>query len=115
MHMLHGIFEWVEMVVDATAALVMIWAFVMATIGFVRGSFSGAPAERIRALQLERCGLGMKLVFALELLIISDLLHTIVSRSLEDLMVVGALVVIRTVIAFFLDREMQEISSHLAE
>jgi uncharacterized membrane protein len=115
MHMLHSVFEWIEVVVDTTAALVMVWAFGMAVFGFVRGSFRATPAEQIRELQLVRCGLGMKLVFALELLIISDLLHTIVSRSMDDLISVAALVVIRTVIAFFLDREMREMSAHLSD
>ena len=62
-----------------------------------------------------RCDLGVKLVFALELLIILDLLHTVVSRSLDDLLTVGALVLIRTIIAFFLNREIQEVGAELSD
>ncbi len=53
----------------------------------------------------------MKLVFALELMIISDLFHTIISRSVDDLILVGGLVVIRTAISYFLNKEIQEVSS----
>ena len=71
--------------------------------------------ERIRSLQRVRCSLGAKLVFALELMIISDLLHTIVSQSMEDLIMVGALVAIRTAISFFLNKEIEEIHMTLSE
>jgi len=62
-----------------------------------------------------RCGLGVKLVFALELMIISDLFHTIISRSVDDLILVGGLVVIRTAISYFLNKEIQEVNSDLVQ
>ncbi len=52
-------------------------------------------------------------MFALELMIISDLFHTIISRSVDDLILVGGLVVIRTAISYFLNKEIQEVSSDL--
>jgi uncharacterized membrane protein len=57
----------------------------------------------------------VKLVFALELLIISDLLHSLVSRSLDDMAIVGALVLIRTVISYFLNKEILEVSNKMSE
>jgi uncharacterized membrane protein len=66
-------------------------------------------------MQAARCGLGVKLVFALELMIISDLFHTIISRSVDDMILVGGLVVIRTVIAYFLNKEITEVSAELAQ
>jgi uncharacterized membrane protein len=48
-------------------------------------------------------------------MIISDLLQSIVSRSMEDLLMVGALVVIRTVISFFLNKEIEEIHATISE
>lgn len=115
MNMLHTAFEWAELIVDTTAAIVMVWGFAVAVFGFIQTSLRNVAAERIRGLQMVRCGLGVKLVFALELLIISDLLHTIVSRSMDDLLAVGALVVIRTVIAYFLGKEIEEVSAGVLE
>jgi uncharacterized membrane protein len=66
-------------------------------------------------LQVVRCELGVRLVFALELLIIADLLHTVISRSVDDLILVGGLVVIRTVIAYFLNKEIEEVGAQLAK
>ncbi len=62
-----------------------------------------------------RCGLGVKLVFALELMITSDLFHTIISRSVDDLILAGGLVDIRTAISYLLNKEIQEVSSDLVQ
>jgi len=102
MHEVELILEWLAVAIDLVGALIIIWAFVTSVVGLVRGSIIGGDAHsRIRNLQVVRCGLGVKLVFALELMIISDLLHTIISRSVDDLILVGGLVVIRTAISYF--------------
>ena len=112
-HTIHLIVEWLALAVDVVASVIMVWAFLESVFAFVKASFGGAPAERMRQLQIARCGLGMKLVFALELLIISDLLHTVVSRTMDDLLFLAALVIIRTIVAFFLNREIQEIEAEI--
>ena len=115
MHLLHSIFEWIELVIDLSAALIMVLAFVVAMVSYFRILLGSAQTERIIQLQKVRCALGVKLVFALELLIISDLLHTIVSRSLDDMLIVGALVAIRTAISYFLNQEIEQISAGLTD
>ena len=116
MHEIHLVLEWLAVAIDLTGAIIMVWAFVGAVLGLVRGSIRADDApSRIRNMQVVRCGLGVKLVFALELMIISDLFVTIISRSIDDLILVGGLVVIRTVISFFLNKEIQEVSAELAQ
>jgi uncharacterized membrane protein len=114
MHLLHTVFEWLEIIIDVSAAIVMVLAFATAMFSFVQIAFRAERVERIRKLQIVRCDLGVKLVFALELLIISDLLVTIVSRSLDDMIIVGALVLIRTVIAYFLNKEIEDVSAGIS-
>ena len=116
MHEIHLVLEWLAVIIDLTAVLIMIWAFVAAVVGLVRGSISAGDAHsRILNMQAARCGLGVKLVFALELMIISDLFHTIITRSVDDMILVGGLVVIRTAIAYFINKEIQEVSAELAQ
>ena len=116
MHEIHLIVEWIAVAIDLTASLIMVVAFIIAVVGLVRGGFSAGNAHgRIRNLQVVRCELGVKLVFALEMLIIADLLHTVISRSVDDLILVGGLVVIRTVIAYFLNKEIEEVGAQLAK
>ena len=52
--------------------------------------------------------LGRYILAALELLIVSDIIHTALSLELADLVFLGLLVLIRSVISFFLDREMRD-------
>ncbi len=57
-----------------------------------------------------RLDLGQLILLSLEVLIVSDILHSIAHRSLEDLGVLGAIVVIRILLAYFLDRELERLS-----
>ena len=114
MHLMENIFEWLALVIDVSAAIIMVLAFVVAVFTYFRSLISKNRNNFLTQMQLMRCELGVKLVFALELLIISDLLHTMVSRSLEDMALVGALVVIRTVISYFVNREIADIHAEIS-
>lgn len=108
--------EWLAVAIDLTGSLIMIWAFAAAVVSVLLSYFrSGDARSRIRDMQIARCGLGMKLVFALELMIVSDLLQTIISRSIDDLIFLGGLVVIRTTIAYFLNQEIKDVEAELAQ
>ena len=116
MHQVHIVMEWLATVIDLTGSLIMVWAFVTSVVAVVSSMIRGGEAQsRFRDLQIARCELGTKLVFALELMIVSDLLQTIISRSIDDLIFLGGLVVIRTTIAYFLNREIQEVHAALAQ
>ncbi len=104
-HLIHTTVEWAALAVDVVASAIMIWAFLTSVYAFVAALFVGVSVAQTRQFQITRCGLGIKLVFALELLIISDLLQTVVSRTMDDLLFLAALVLIRTIVAFFLNRE----------
>ena len=116
MHAIQLVVEWIAVAIDLTASLIMVSGFVMSIVGLVRGSFGAGNAHsRIQNLQVVRCELGVRLVFALGLLIIADLLHTVISRSVDDLILVGGLVVIRTVIAYFLNKEIEAVGAQMAK
>lgn len=115
MHQVHVIMEWLAIAIDITGSLIMVWAFVVSVASVVGSAFRGGePRRRFLDIQIARCELGTKLVFALELMIVSDLLQTIISRSIDDLIFLGGLVVIRTTISYFLSREIQEVHDELA-
>ena len=113
MQHIHLALEWAANIIELTAAAVMIWAFV-ASMWSVGTSSLKSSDNRIRSMQVARCELGSKLVFALELLIVSDLIHTVVSHSMEDLVFLGLLVAIRTITAYFLHREIRDFETELA-
>lgn len=111
--LVHEAMTWTAILIDGVASVIMVFAFVVALVSFVRGYIGQASLDRIRQIQVVRCEFGIKLTFALELMIVSDLLHTIVSRTLDDLIFLGALVAIRTLIAYFLSREIQEVEAEI--
>lgn len=51
-----------------------------------------------------------KILFGLEILIIADLIETLRKPILEELLIVGAIVIIRTLLGYFLSKEAEETS-----
>jgi uncharacterized membrane protein len=49
-----------------------------------------------------------KILFGLELLIVGDVLGTVAKPTINDLLIVGAIVLIRTVLGYFLSKEVKE-------
>ena len=108
-----GFLEWLVIGVDLVAVAVMGLGFVMALFKFAPTIVQG-PSEAIQEIQMIRCNLGTYLVFALELMIVSDLIQSVLSHKLEDLYFLGALVAIRTLITYFLNKEIQELTHEQA-
>ena len=99
--------------VDLVGIVILLYAAVLAIAGFTRAEVARFTGRVFDSDQV-RCDLGGRILFALELMIASDIIQTVVSRTMDDLIFLGILVVIRWVISFFLGRELQEIR-HKAE
>ena len=69
--------------------------------------------ERVRKTNRERIELGRYILAGLELFIVSDLIHTVISLAFSDLLFLGLPVVIRSIISFFLDRELGQVKKEL--
>lgn len=104
---------WLELI----ATVVEVFALVILLSGLLRFTYYYFAAEfRIRQqrqsaerLDAGRVVLSRYILAALEVFIVSDIIRTVLFPTLESLAVLGALVAIRSVISFFLDREMREI------
>jgi uncharacterized membrane protein len=55
-----------------------------------------------------RLNLTNKIVFGLEFFIAADILTTLIAPSADELILLGAVVVIRTVLGYFLEKEAEE-------
>ena len=66
-----------------------------------------ACAHEIRHLRLE---LSSYIILAIEFMIVSDIINTVLFKTMEDLYYLVGLVVIRTAISFFLGKELNEIA-----
>jgi len=101
--------EMVADIVDAAVILLLAGGLCFLIVQCFRTWQRGATPEAI-FVKL-RLNLGQLILLALEVLIVSDILHSIAHRSLEDLAVLGAIVLIRILLAYFLDRELERISA----
>ena len=64
--------------------------------------------ECTEQIQTARRALGGYILVALEFMIVSDVIASVLSRSLDSLASLGAIVVLRTAMGFFLERELDE-------
>ncbi|MEX0955495.1 MAG: DUF1622 domain-containing protein [Rhizobiaceae bacterium] len=71
--------------------------------------FSGSGDRRLERQNLARLELGRYILAGLELLIVADVIHTALTFDLDSILFLGALVLIRSVISFFLDREIAQL------
>lgn len=99
----------VSMVVVLYGTLVSFLSFLKNEIMRISGKFS---YQRIRVL---RADLGTYLLFGLEILIASDVLKTIIEPSFMELGILAGIVVLRTVLSIFLNREINEIEKDRRE
>jgi uncharacterized membrane protein len=105
--------EWVSSGIDLASIAIMLVGSVRFILGFVRAETAGEAAERLKRIDRHRMELGRYILAALELLIVSDIIHTALSLQLADLLFLAALVLIRSLISFFLNREIREIRGEM--
>ena len=103
------VLEHVAVVIDLIGVAIILYGFVVSLFAFLAGE-----ARRLRhggsilACHKVRLELGAYILLGIEFMIASDIIHTVLSRELNDLIFVAALVAIRTAISFFLGRELAE-------
>jgi uncharacterized membrane protein len=101
-----GVMDHVAQGFEALGAAVLVigivWAFVLAAVAWRR---SGQAAKGYLAL---RTAFGGTLLLGLEILVAADLVRTIaVAPTLDNVLVLGLIVLIRTVLSFSLETEIE--------
>ncbi|MCH8347939.1 MAG: DUF1622 domain-containing protein [Proteobacteria bacterium] len=67
-----------------------------------------ACARELRHLRLQ---LGSYIVLAIEFMIVSDIINTVLTKTMEDLYYLIGLIIARTAISYFLGKELTEIEA----
>ncbi len=107
--------EWVSAGIDLCAVLLLVVGALRFVLGVARSEVAREDQARVRGMNRQRMELGRYILAALELLIVSDIIHTAVTLAVADLVFLGLLVVIRSLISYFLDRELGELRRQLGE
>lgn len=117
---LHGQFGWLISILEWVAALIEMAAIALLILGAARFILGVILAElhrdgpeRVQRTNRKRIELGRYILAGLELFIVADIIRTALSLALADLLFLGLLVVIRSIISYFLDRELKELKKEL--
>lgn len=105
--------EYLVVAIDIFGCLILLIGALRFVVGFVRAELSGDAKSRVMGVNRERVELGRYILAGLELLIVSDITHTALSLAMADLVFLGVLVVIRSLISYFLDRELDQVKKEL--
>jgi len=108
--------EFVEGPLEFAAEIIDLIGIAILLIAAVRFLFQYARLEFARFRGIEcvfqirdmRLRLGSYILLALEFMIISDVIHSGLNRTLDDFLILGILVLIRSAISFFLSLDLKD-------
>ena len=99
--------ELVSALILVIGAAIFIWTVAQGVL---------SPAISVTtALKRGRLKLGTYILAALEFLIVADILFTIVHRTLDDVIVLAIVAGVRTVVSYFLGKEIEALSQEDSE
>lgn len=96
--------------INLMGVVIVVWGFIVASLDFIHLKLRPQDAPDFLTLTNKiRAVLGTYILLGLEFMIAADLIHTFVQPSQDDLIILATIVGIRTVISYFLGREVQEV------
>ena len=92
---------------EIAAALVIGGAVIRGIITYIKQLFSQRK-QHVDSTEVIRLQLGRVLALGLEFTVASDILRTAVAPTRQDILNLGAIVLLRTLLNYFLEREIRE-------
>jgi uncharacterized membrane protein len=100
--------EGLSLAIEIIAVVILVVGAVRFLTYAVTGLFHHGQGAS-QTLQTARLHLGVYILAALEFLIVADIIYTIVNRTLTDVITLAVVAAVRTVISWFLGREIEHI------
>lgn len=102
-------FEILVIILDLLCVFVLLWGIVVAIKDFFL-SERKRPSRKnaVKEITSIRSFLGSYILLSLEILIAADIIDSIVNPSLQDLVILGFIVIIRTILSYFLHKEIED-------
>ncbi|TMU54488.1 DUF1622 domain-containing protein [Flagellimonas algicola] len=111
---IRGFFLLVGEIIDIVGIIILLFGFTKILFKYLFTEFVKSPFKTsIKGLQKIRCQIGIYILLALDFLIASDIIHTIMEITQKQLLELAIMIVLRTGIGFFLGKEIEEL--HIAE
>jgi uncharacterized membrane protein len=104
-----GVLESIAGGVGVIGVVVILWGVVIAAVATIRVEVANLRHQQLPKVRVRlRQQLGSSLLLGLEFLIAADVVRTVVQPTLEEVAILGGIVAIRTVISYFLHKEMAD-------
>jgi len=107
MELLDWVVRVIYLSISVLGALVVIWVVLEAMMRFLRAKSGTRVPDQIREHKTIRQQLGAHLLLGLEIFIAADIISSVVSPSWDKVGILAAIVAIRTVLSYFLRREVR--------
>lgn len=104
----HNLINSISFALNIIGALITIWGIVVSLFAFLKKELL-SRGEVIQLNEAIRVRLGSYLVLALEFFIAGDIVKTIITPTWQSLGILGAIVVIRTILSYFLTKDIKKI------
>lgn len=110
MEQVETVLETIAVAVDLVGIAILVFAALKFVVHFLGFEISRAQGlECVEGIRNLRLGLGSYILLSLEFIIISDVIQTAISRSVDDFLALGLIVIIRIALSFFLGRELDDV------
>ncbi|MEG0238012.1 MAG: DUF1622 domain-containing protein [Clostridium sp.] len=110
------ILEILIFILDSLSIIVIAWGVAIAFLAFIKSEFSSKNrSDVINKNNLIKNRLGSYILFGLEILICADIIESILNPSVKDMVLLASIVVIRTFISYFLNKEMESMNKSKGE
>lgn len=100
-------FEYIAALISIISILILIRGLYVAGVEYLKAEFDKS-SSKIERVSHVRSTLGIYVLLSLEVVIAADIIESIIHPTIEDILKLGLLVVIRTVISVFLKKEISE-------
>ncbi|MEP6647061.1 MAG: DUF1622 domain-containing protein [Saprospiraceae bacterium] len=107
---LHELYKQIVIVIELVATIMLVFGFMKtAILYFITESRQLSKTAKQMDFSSLRALLGSYILMGLDMYIVADLIHSLIEPTMQDLLMLGLIVVIRTAIGFFLSKEIVEI------
>ena len=108
MDIFHSVINNISFALNIIGALITIWGIILSFFEFLKKEILH-PLQAMQLNEAIRLRLGSYLVLALEFFIAGDIVKTIITPTWQTLGILGAIVVIRTILSYFLTKDLKKI------
>lgn len=106
---LANVFEYLYFTIGSIGVAIIVWGVILSVFRLLKLEFSRLKHKSIyRERESVRHQFASYLLFALEFLIAADIIATVIHPKFEEIAILASIVVIRTVISYFLEKEIEK-------